>query len=304
MRQRKLIDFNLLRDFLESIQSDTEDLIFGPAQGQPLYHYTDLAGLQGIVRHHDLWLTNSRYSNDDEEVTHGYHIVQQVINEERGRLPPPPPDRLNYLERVSDLVKEPTPEGVYICCFCLDDNLLSQWRGYGANGTGVSLRFNPVEFSAVTGQDSPHGGLMRLWKVFYDADRQKNIVKKALDFAFFSDLARPVEDRAQQAADAIQFFIPAFKNGGFREERECRLIFTPPPNCPVQPDFRVARGMLVPYYSLQKLSGSQLSQLPITGILLGPSANKLLNRDSAKMLLRQAGYANVEPETSEIPFRG
>ena len=132
MKKRSTLDFSLLADFLASVHSFTEDLIYGPAQGQPLYHYTDLAGLQGIVQNHDLWLTHSRYSNDEEEITHGYRIVKKVIDKERAGAPPP--DRAMYLDSLAELVKDPTPEGIYMCCFCLDDNLLSQWRGYGASG--------------------------------------------------------------------------------------------------------------------------------------------------------------------------
>ncbi len=302
MNKRSLLDFDLLRQFLESVQSDTEDLIFGPLQGQPLYHYTDLAGLSGILQHHDLWLTHSRYSNDDEEITHGYRIVKEVIDEERASGGTP--DRMDYLNKLAEMVKEPTPEGVYICCFCLEDDVLSQWRGYGANGTGVSVQVNPQEFANITGQDSPHGGLMRLWKVFYETAKQKELIRKAINFAFAQPPSPEVE-RERQAADAIQFFIPTFKNNGFVQEHECRLIFTPPPDCKVKPQFRVARGMLVPYYSLRELRGaSNSSPLPVTGIRVGPSANKRLNVESSKMLLAQAGYVNVMVDASEVPFRG
>jgi len=304
MKKRSTLDFSLLADFLASVHSFTEDLIYGPAQGQPLYHYTDLAGLQGIVQNHDLWLTHSRYSNDEEEITHGYRIVKKVIDKERAGAPPP--DRAMYLDSLAELVKDPTPEGIYMCCFCLDDNLLSQWRGYGASGSGVSLKFDPAAFDYITGPDSPHGGLMRLWKVFYEIGKQEFIVNAAIDFAFYNDSTRSIEERARQAADAIQFFIPTFKNEGFKEENECRLIFTPSPDCPVRPDFRVARGILVPYYSLRKLSGDLANprRLPLLGVQVGPSVNKPLNVESAKMLLADAGYVDVGVYSSSTPYRG
>jgi hypothetical protein len=303
MKKRSSQDFHSLTSFLISVKSYTEDLIFGPAQGQALYHYTDLSGLQGIIQNHDLWLTHSRYSNDDEEITHGYRIVKEVIDEERNNALPP--ERVAFLDSLAELVREPSPEGVYICCFCLDDNLLSQWRGYGANGTGVSIRFDPAAFAYITGPDSPHGGLMRLWKVFYDTEKQKQIVKEAINYAF-NDQSQAVDEKPRQAADAIQFFIPTFKNDGFSEEKECRLIFTPPPDCYVQPQLRVARGMLIPYYSMRKLTGDlpNANPLPITGVRVGPSANKRLNVESAQMLLAHEGYMDVNVDSSTTPYRG
>ena len=178
---RPNVDVNVLSEFLQHVQSYAPDLIYiHGGQGQSLFHYTDLAGLQGIVQGHDLWLTHSRYSNDDEEMLHGQRTVQRVL-EERRAAAAGDPDRIAYLERLAALIKAPSPEGVYICCFCQTDNVLSQRRGYGANGTGVSIQLDPNMFSYVTGPDSPHGGLMRVWKVFYESSRQSSIMESLIE---------------------------------------------------------------------------------------------------------------------------
>ena len=300
MKKRSTVDFNALTSFLESVSSYTEELIYGPAAGQALYHYTDLSGLKGILQEDDLWLTHSRYLNDDEEITHGYRIVREVIEEQRKGATP---ERLEFLNLLFELVREPSEEGVYICSFCLDDNLLSQWRGYGANGMGVSLQFEPTGFSYITGPDSPQNGLMRLWKVFYDRNTQKQIIEQAITFAaMVGPPGRTSAQQAAQAADAIQFFIPTFKNEGFLEERECRLIFTPSPDYAGHPRFRVARGMLIPYFSLKELTGRNNQKLPLTGVRVGPSSNKRLNVESTRMVLEQAAY-NVNVDESTTSFR-
>ena len=61
---RLTVNLPALDDFLKSIGSYTQDMIFGVEQGQALNHYTDLAGLQGIVEDHELWLTHSRRRGD------------------------------------------------------------------------------------------------------------------------------------------------------------------------------------------------------------------------------------------------
>ena len=307
MRESSLLDLDALQEFLSSIESDTPDLIFGAGE-ESVYHYTDLAGLRGVVTNHDLWLTHSRYSNDDEEVTHGYGVAKRVIKAQLDAAPDPS-ERRDYLKSLNEQIETPTPEDVYICCFCLDDDLLSQWRGYGANGTGVSLRFDPKKFDYLTGPGSPAGGLMRLWKIFYDGNQQERIVLKAIDFAF--QRQEPIDVRVRKAAEAIRFFIPTFKNENFQEERECRLIFTPSVGRPVTPQFRVARAMLVPYLSVRELSGEPptrmgrepLHKLPIIGARVGPSPQKMLNVDSVRMLLVQNGYPDAV-DCSGTPFRG
>jgi len=308
VKSRPDLDIAALNDFLGVVDSRAPNLIYNPGDLQAIHHYTDLNGLRGILEGHDLWLTHSQYSNDEEELTYGFQVVGRIIKDRLTAKPEPDPTEREYLECLAMLFAVPAAEGVYICCFCEADDLLSQWRGYGANGTGASLGFRPSDFSYITGSDSPPSGLVRLWQVFYSQDIQESIVHDAIDhYRQKKDLT--VQQRAQQAADAIQFFIPTFKNQAFEGEKEIRLIFTPFPNCATKPQFRVARGMLVPYYSLTDLSSpagtpSSPRLLPIAGVCIGPSANKILNMKSVEMLLEKNGYSGVQVRSSKTPYRG
>jgi hypothetical protein len=296
---RPPVDIPALNGFLTNVGSYAEDWIFGVGPDKSLYHYTDFNGMLGILSGSDLWLTHSRFSNDEQELTHGYALARRLIEAARTQPMVPLNDWPIYLDRLSVLLQQPSPQGVYICCFCKKDNLLSQWRGYAGNGNGVSIRMQPSLFDVVTGPDSPHNGLMRLWKTFYKQETQEEILNAAIRMPFTSP--GDIERRAARAADAIEFFIPTFKNADFSEEDECRLIFSPPENCPVLPEFRVRGGMLVPYYSLKALSGGR--PLPVTGVTIGPSTNKVMNVESARMLLAKFGYAGVTVDASPTPYR-
>ena len=177
------VDIAVLQQFLATVGSPAEDLIFGPKNDEPVFHYTDLNGLLGIVQNHDLWLTNARYSNDDREMLHGLQVTEDVIKERR-EAALGDPLRLDYLDRVQKELATTSDEGVYVTSFCLKDDLLSQWRGYGANGTGVCVELDPRRFDWVTGADSPHGGLMRFWKAFYATRTQQSIIGTTVDYAF------------------------------------------------------------------------------------------------------------------------
>jgi hypothetical protein len=299
------VDISALSIFLESIGSHNVDLIFTPQnklkQGTLLlYHYTDLTGLLGILKNHDLWLTHSRYSNDAEEMVHGTAVVGNEIDKALSAHV----HDTNYLQELAQLASD--QEGVYICCFCERDNLLSQWRGYGANGSGVSLQFAPKEFADVSGPDNAHG-LVRFWKVFYNYDTQADIIKRAIEHYSPQNQLNAGQcpaDLARKAADAVRFFIPTFKNADFQEEDEWRLIFTPAPGIQVRPKFRVSRNMLVPYYGLRDLiTEGVLPLLPLRQVCLGPSVHKELNSESVKVLLEAAGYAGVAVIVSNTSYR-
>ncbi len=303
---RSQAEFHWLQDFLNSIHSyaPAESMILESSSAEKLYHYTDLGGFKGIVEGGDLWLTHLRFSNDHEEFTHGKQIVRRVLGQ---RIEDDPPEMTGYLTRLKELVDQPVADGVYICCFCERNNLLSQWRGYGANGSGVCIEFDKNRFSHLTGADC-HGGLLRLWKVFYPVEQQRNIIEKAIEFAWCHN-GDCDEEKARRAAEAIQFFIPTFKNPDFAEEQEWRLIFTPHPDLPVKPAFRTGRNMLIPYYGIRSLGWGD-NPLPITGLCVGPGTQKDINAQSIQMLIdgrnydNRPGYPNVRVEISKTPYRG
>jgi hypothetical protein len=301
---RGVIDMVALSGFLASVNSAVgPDLILDP--DKELFHYTNLDGFIGILQKGDLWLTHSRYSNDDEEMSHGQRIASEVITAATSQAGD---DSLytEYLQQLQELITKPLVKGVYICCFCKKNNLLSQWRGYGANGAGVSIQFDTYGFSPWTGADCSHG-LMRFWQVTYKEDTQRRILQAAIDYTWNSKQGSPTsEECAKRTADAIQFFIPTFKNADFSEESEWRLVFTPNQQCSVRPRFRTRGTMLVPYYSLRDLfpvAQGTAPTLPITNVTVGPNPSKGLNVDSVRMLLDGLGYTNVPVEASSTPIR-
>ena len=83
---------------------------------------------------------------------------------------------------------------------------------------------------------------MRFWKVFYPGETQRKIIRSAISYCPSLEPTLEVADWARSTWAAIRFFLPTFKHQDFSEEEEWRLIFTPAPNSPVQPSYRVAAG--------------------------------------------------------------
>lgn len=298
---RNPIDIQLLTQFLDSLHSKSTDLVQHLRSGLKLCHYTSLEGAIGIVSSGDLWLTNSIYSNDNEELQYGYRLVDSVLDEMEASEPDPA--RAKWWKLLRTQINVVRNDHVYVCCFCEKENLLSQWRGYAENGGGVCIEFDHTGFKEVSGPDSMHG-LMRLWKVFYDPEQQRKIIRDCVEYAGWS--AMDDAKRIQFIVDTLQFFMPTFKNSDFREEQERRLIFTPYPNAQPRPRFRTSRGLLVPYYSLRELSETPPSptfRLPIKSLLIGPSNHADMNRASAQMMLERYGFNDVPVVASTTPYR-
>src|SRR5215472_13443128 len=116
---RRVSDTERLKPFLQAVGSYSPDLIFGVKQ--QLFHYTDLSGFQSIVANHDLWLSHLRYSNDEEEMVHGQRLVMEVIDDKRKTEPSS--EGIAFLDTVRQKLSQQVD--VYICCFCLQDDLLS-----------------------------------------------------------------------------------------------------------------------------------------------------------------------------------
>lgn len=294
----KPVDIGVLSGFLNGIGSRSVELVQNLPKDRTLCHYTSLEGALGIISGNDLWLTNTRFSNDDEEMIYGRTLVIKVLDDLKNEM------SIAFLDSVRESLEETKDEQVYICCFCENDNLLSQWRGYAENGSGVSIEFNPDGFIDITGHDSLHG-LMRLWKVFYREEQQRQIIRDCLDYQW------PVqpEERVMYAVNALQFFMPTFKNPDFQEEKERRLIFTPYPVGGPKLKFRTSRRILVPYLSLRELAQppgapGPAFQLPIKSLLIGPGPHRKLNVESVKMALEAYGHPDVPVRATSTPFRG
>jgi hypothetical protein len=324
--QFRPVDLVALGELLLNIGSPhafmVQDLTLDGKPVERVHHYTDLAALAGIVTADDLWLTGSTYSNDTDELVHGFEAAERVLVEDASNASNQ--DR-EFLDAVRDGLRAQRERAVFVACFCMTGDLLSQWREYGARGTGVAIGFDPGGFQQISGPDAPQElptdvGLMYLWRVFYEPSKQEQIVRDCLSF-LNAQRELDFQEKVDRAVDALRFFAPTFKDERFSEEKEARLVFSPNPQCPVKPRYRIARGMLVPYYSLQQiaraakriLSGlpalphpgepEQSWKLPLTAVQVGPGPNRSLNEQSVRSLLSDHGYAEASVTASTTPYR-
>lgn len=269
-----------------------------------LYHYTDVNAVKSILENRKLWLTDIRFLNDSSEFHDGIAYFRKALKSPKKGLfsnPKYADEAIEYLanslsEKVGFRLAE---EPLFTCSFSRSDDLLSQWRAYGAYA---------VEFDEHLLLES----LEKLVECRYVDDDKTNIASHELTNAI-SKVSRSMERHngclGEDAIDALIHLVnvaASFKNHGFHEERELRVIRTIDSR-EESIRFRAKGNRLIPYIEVE------ISLDCIKSICLGPMPEQGLAEASMRMFARhiekkwQFDSSNVEYElnvtASPIPYR-
>jgi hypothetical protein len=271
-----------------------------------LSHYTTADGLLGIVRDKSMFGTHYRFLNDSLEVVWGKELIEKHIEEYLHRAEEPVKA---YLKVFQGLNIEDHYD-VYIACFCANDNLLSQWRGYGKGG-GYALAFRGHELAECQSTDR----LLR--RVIYDWAEQDRFVRLVLDWLVAEVSAgHQIEDRKEAGVAINEAFAWAwktlcemcvsFKLSVFEEEAEWRIVELVEKKEKLSEveglKFRSKAGCLIPYRSFPiERKAPKLIQ-PFDHVTCGPALSRDLTEQSLLMFLRAEGCASVWVRSSMIPL--
>lgn len=279
---------------------------------QTLYHYTSLETAERILQKDDIRLGHAEYSNDQQELEEARRAIRARVAVHGGNALFLTQVQTNYDRRAADL-------DAYIFCMSTGDqnrqpnpqDMLSQWRAYGADGRGACIELKAADFGRLA-KILPG---LRINPVIYDPTVQSLLIDDILTRGDGLSAHSPTAVEATVAA--LVFVTPLMKAEGFSEEREWRLIFMPPPPPSPQPEygFHPRRDFLAPYVTLNDLwtrlpkrsivpgHDPVVQQLiPATGIMIGPSGHQPLNVRAIAKVLAQARRA-IQPTRSAIPYR-
>ncbi|TCP15234.1 DUF2971 family protein [Crenobacter luteus] len=224
------------------------------------YHYTPSPGLDSIVRHKALWLSDSENLNDYKEGL----LFDEIVDHNLGDLIRSKGHALPDLAELSSAIRQKIADlfnyKAYICCFTENGDALSQWRGYADDGHGAAIGFDPAALRDLVGgqsevfltdveyigRDSP------LSKI--EDDSVDAILDKFVEHALNGQTLK-FESNAGARHNAVKVRWK-FKLHYFEEEREHRIIYTPEPGTQSRPGFlserrfRFARASLIDYFEL------------------------------------------------------
>jgi len=283
--------------------------LFSETPKGPLYHYTTLSGLLGIVRSRTLWASDIRYMNDSAELKHAADLLRIEVQERltRGQ------GKADLLGQFMDWISHRIMNGhmLFATSFRAEGNLLSQWRGYSSHGKGVSLGFLSEYILECAGKQK-----FQIGKCIYEPNIQRNLIGRVVD-AVEVHAENSIDDTTprqripeiyQEVFEQIKIDLlrisAILKHPSFREEKEWRIVspvFTDLEASPVS--FREANAMLVPYLEFD-LQADAEHPLQLDHLFLGPTSNINISMNSLKMYLAQHGIVPSRGiDYCQIPYR-
>lgn len=287
---------------LAAIQRQLPDLDEAPLP-PTVFHYTDTAGLLGILESGQLWATDYRFLNDSSEIAYSYRLAAEVAAEFAGRrseLAASFVDHIATVGRPSVYVDTP----YYLCCFSAADNSLSQWRAYGGR-QGFSLAF-PGDVSTHPG-NHPRGRQnpgVTLLKVIYDPEVHRGYIR-ALVSGLLDVLEADVVTKSASPDIALDFVIPfywgqldrasyRFKHPDFAVEEEWRLVAWGDIH---DESFRAAHTItpFTKFDLFSQIKGQRrVGRLPLEAVRHGPSTMASATMAGLDRLLTTHHYAGDE----------
>lgn len=305
-----------------------------------LFHYTNASGLIGILTSGQIWGTAYYCANDESELATGQGVLTPLFRQATDKLIKENDPRVSvfasrgvgimyHADNFEQSIAAMTLGllSTYMTCFFRPvqkedfiHGLLSQWRGYGADG-GYALHFSrtklleAIERSVTSSElnydlqdvhyalDNPlKNAVLRHADAFLDAYRLRlDEFAQPLDFNRKS-MRSPIADLPGGPLEAFLNYLVHTKNQHFAEERECRLTLTQAvsgagESLPVR--YFNRGGLVVPYTETPVEPFNVLDC--IEWIVVGPGPRLNARFKSVTQLIAQLGK-NIRVRISQIPF--
>lgn len=333
-----------------------------------VYHYTDCESCLSIIKSGSLWASDLEAVNDPAELYTARGLLHDILSVYSERtalfadaiqraigLEHLPPRRefpgelrsqcqrfaeagIQYLQGYSADSRWGAALGhVFGVSFCKKPDLLSQWRAYGLNGSGICIGFDRHQletgfqgssefvdvnyqrkeqtkhvvtliraafgqYQAELNQLDPNGN------VFARREPTVNVNEEGrLEFTIDSEEkpSRKEKEIIEKCLDTVLSELSTvahtFKLNAFSEEQEARLIskFAVSGADLTNVQLRARGEKLIPYIEVKPAA----SLLPIRKVIIGPSSQSFDQTYALKILLEKKGHVDVDVERSRFALR-
>ncbi len=118
------------------------------SNSKPLFHYTTVAALEGILSSRSLWLTRLQEQKDPTELSFGLDLYQQIVAENAADASPSRIHAAFFDElRKIDKPTFATHFDCHVACFAPHGEDFDLWERYGDRGRGVAIGISPAFFA-------------------------------------------------------------------------------------------------------------------------------------------------------------
>jgi Protein of unknown function (DUF2971) len=277
-----------------------------------IYHYTDGAGLRGILESGTLRFGDIFYMNDPSEIRHGIGTAFETLDAVATQAEDQP-EHAVFARQFRKLLSSGIEviAHYFVCCFSKNGDNLDQWRAYADNGRGYSLGFDGPELvNAFSKVCEPHA---QTFEITYSDEQLRGMLQDLIELVVplvslprSQHLGEKVSEYMKElqirlALLALQASI-MFKNEAYRHEEEYRLLdmhqFGNVPGV----KFRDKPYLLARY---REFDWKAVAPGSLKRIIAGPAAESGTGERFAQDCLRAfyRGPSKIEIEKSGIPYR-
>ncbi len=241
-----------------------------------LYHYTDFAAFDGIIRCAELRLNNILNMNDAAEMRLFMNGICKAVIEKLSL-----DGEHEKLRKTETFFQKEMAEefhySAYAACFSKYRDDAAQWERYGHLGQGVCIAFHEDLMQKMI------GGAVSLQEVYYQEDMHEHrLVDEFYQVIKNSKKFSENMPKLQELMNEAWVQSAAFKHPSFTSEREFRLVVSPfiSNEFAVEPKYHVAMERIKKYYplDLNRMCGKlnmHLSDL-VGEIIIGPTSSQSL----------------------------
>lgn len=209
-----------------------------------IYHYCSVESMMSILRNKCIWLNDSSKTNDSTEIIWVLKNLIEVLTEnlEKERLYIQS-SLFEKIKAVIDAIEEEQKTSPstfltkilldnqknFLACFSVNGDLLSQWRAYANDGTGVSIGFDSnyfryfnrktnYSFKQVNYLDRTKAKMHELFDDLFKQFIQDCVVLNSIEDGFLD-----LKTKIYWLINSVRKEGHAFKNQHFSEEKEWRI---------------------------------------------------------------------------------
>ena len=269
-----------------------------------VFHYTSADAFKEILSRGQIWLTNTAYLNDRNELRYPVELCQQIVQDKRdsyrltlASLAQGGPPERSLLDRIhKEITLHEMFKPWYTASFSLEPNRLSQWRAYCGNG-GYAIGFNTDKLAANLNERYGHLRDLISGKIDYAEQIQRERLGAVLDRCL-QLLKHLVETYPENEAEVHEEWVQRVvwmlgeemllcKMNSFKEEREWRLAFHAA-QAEKDVEFTARDGRLVPYVKIDLRDSD--GRLPLSSVWIGPLGDQPLLSHATSLFILTSGY--------------